>query len=189
MILGYPRIATWRRTRDQAIRPPAHGSGGGRSRARDCAGAIAVAANGAEATGDLRVSPTVVIPANELEVSFHTTGGPGGQHANRSATGVTLVWDYEASTVLDDSQRALLASQLGNRARGGTLRVVADNSRSQWRNRSRARAQLAELVRTGLARPPARRATKPSRSARRRRLSNKRHRSETKRLRRRPDVD
>ena len=148
-----------------------------------------MAADGADATGDLQVSPSLVIPADELEVSFHTTGGPGGQHANRSATGVALVWNYRASAALDETQRELLAGNLGHRARGGTLRVVADNSRSQWRNRSRARAQLAELVRSGLARPPTRRATKPSRSARRRRLSNKRHRSETKRLRRRPDVE
>jgi ribosome-associated protein len=148
-----------------------------------------VAADGADVTGDLRVSPGLVIPADELEVSFHTTGGPGGQHANRSATGVALVWNYRTSAALDERQRELLATNLGHRARGGTLRVVADNSRSQWRNRSRARAQLAELVRSGLARPPTRRATKPTRSSRRRRLSNKRHRSETKRLRRRPDVE
>ena len=146
-------------------------------------------AEGAEASGDLRVSPTLVIPANELEISFHTTGGPGGQHANRSATGVALVWVYESSAVLDDSQRALLRSRLGNRARGGALRVVANNSRSQWRNRSRARAQLAELVRSGLTRPPSRQATKPSRAARRRRLSSKRRRGETKRLRRRPEIE
>jgi ribosome-associated protein len=146
-------------------------------------------ADGSEASGDLRVSPTLVIPADELEVSFQTTGGPGGQHANRSATGVVLVWSYESSSVLDDSQRALLASQLGNRARGGTIRVVAENSRSQWRNRTRARAQLAELVRSGLARPPSRQATKPSRAARRRRLSNKRRRGETKQLRRRPEIE
>ena len=146
-------------------------------------------AEGSEASGDLRVSPTLVIPANELEVSFHTTGGPGGQHANRSATGVALVWVYETSSVLDQSQRALLASQLGTRARGGTIRVVADNSRSQWRNRSRARAQLAELVRSGLSRPPGRQATKPSQAARLRRLSNKRRRGETKRFRRRPDIE
>lgn len=148
-----------------------------------------MAADGADATGDLRVSPTLVIPADELEVSFHTTGGPGGQHANRSATGVALVWNYEESTVLDHDQRQLIASQLGTRARGGTIRVVADDSRSQWRNRSRARAQLAELVRAGLTRPPRRQPTKPSRAARRRRLSNKRHRSETKRLRRRPEAE
>ena len=148
-----------------------------------------MAAGGTDATGDLRVTPTLVIPADELEVSFHTSGGPGGQHANRSATGVALVWAYDTSTVLDAAQRELLASQLGSRARGGTIRVVADNSRSQWRNRSRARAQLAELVRDGLARPPSRQATKPSRSARRRRVADKRHRSDTKKLRRRPEPE
>jgi ribosome-associated protein len=148
-----------------------------------------MAGSGTDATGDLQVTPTLVIPADELDVSFHTTGGPGGQHANRSATGVALVWDFTASAVLDANQSELLASQLGSRARGGTLRVVADGSRSQWRNRSHARALLAELVRSGLARPPSRQATKPSRSARRRRVADKRRRSETKRLRRRPEAE
>lgn len=142
-----------------------------------------------DAMGDLQVSPGLVIPADELEVSFHTSGGPGGQHANRSATAVALVWNFIASSVLNDSQRDLLIARLGGRARGGTIRVIADKSRSQWRNRSRARAQLAELVREGLARPPSRKATKPTRAARRRRLDDKRHRSQTKRLRRRPDPD
>ena len=148
-----------------------------------------MAGGATDATGDLRVTPTLVIPADELDVSFHTTGGPGGQHANRSATGVALVWDYAASSVLDETQRDRITAQLGSRARGGKLRVTADTSRSQWRNRSRARAQLAELVRSGLSRPPNRQATKPSRSARRRRVADKRHRSETKRLRRRPEAD
>jgi ribosome-associated protein len=142
-----------------------------------------------EATGDLKVTPTLLIPADELDMSFHTSGGPGGQHANRSATGVALVWDYCSSSALDEGQRKLLSEQLGRRASGGKLRVVADKSRSQWRNRSRARAQLAELVREGLAKRPSRRATKPTSAARRRRVTAKRHRSETKRLRRRPEPE
>ncbi len=150
---------------------------------------MTTAGSESDAMGDLRVTPTLVIPAGELDVTFHTSGGPGGQHANRSATGVVLVWDYGTSSVLDDAQRDRLATQLGSRARGGTLRVAADKSRSQWRNRSRARVQLADLVREGLATPRRRRPTTPSRSARRRRLDAKRRRGDTKRLRRRPEAE
>ncbi len=139
--------------------------------------------------GDLPVTPSLTIPESELEVSFQTSGGPGGQHANRSATGVALVWNYRASQALAAPEKDRLAKGLGSRGRGGSIRVVADNSRSQWRNRSQARAQLAEVLRTALVVPTPRRPTKPSRAVHRRRLEAKRRRGDAKKLRRRPELD
>lgn len=141
------------------------------------------------AAGDLPVTPRLTIPESELEISFQTSGGPGGQHANRSATGVSLVWSYRESQAIDDTTRQRLAKGLSSRGKAGSIRVVADNSRSQWRNRSKARAQLAEILRAALVVPTPRRSTKPSRAVHRRRLDAKRRRSDAKRLRRRPEID
>ena len=139
--------------------------------------------------GDLRIGPELTIPAGEFRQEFVTSGGPGGQHANRSATAVALTWSFSTSSALSPAQQARLAERLGERGRHGSIRVVADRSRSQWRNRSRARSQLAAIVRDALRTDPDRRPTTPSAASRQRRLSSKRHRGETKRLRRRPDID
>ncbi|MCP3977395.1 MAG: aminoacyl-tRNA hydrolase [bacterium] len=135
------------------------------------------------------VTPRLTIPESELEISFLTSGGPGGQHANRSATGVSMVWNFRASRIIDDTAKERLAAGLDSRGKGGSIRVVADNSRSQWRNRSKARAQLAELLRAALVVKTPRRPTKPSRAAHRRRLDAKRRRGDAKRLRKRPEID
>lgn len=136
--------------------------------------------------GDLKVSERLTIPAEELTETFQTSGGPGGQHANRSATGVALSWHYAASNALNDGEKARLSAALGARGEGGALRVVADKSRSQWRNRNLARSRLADLVTTSLKPPKPRRATKPSRSAKKRRVDEKKRRSQTKSLRQKP---
>ena len=141
------------------------------------------------AIGDLRVNSQVVIPATELEMTFHTSGGPGGQHANRSATGVALIWRFAESAVLSEQQRDRLSHRLAGRAEGGTIRVVADRSRSQWRNRSLARSRLADLVAESLRPATPRRPTRPSRAAKERRLAAKSRKSEKKALRRRPDIE
>lgn len=139
---------------------------------------------------DLRINDQLVIPAGELDERFSTSGGPGGQHANRAASRVTLAFDITASVALSDAQRSRLIDRLGPRLRNGTVTVSSDKSRSQWRNRQLARSQLAEIVAEGLRpAPPPRRSTKPSRAAKRRRLESKRARSRIKQLRRRPDVD
>ncbi len=100
-----------------------------------------------------------------------------------------MVWNFRASRIIDDIAKERLAAGLGSRGKGGSIRVVADNSRSQWRNRSKARAQLAELLRAALIVKTPRRPTKPSRAARRRRLDAKRRRGDAKRLRKRPEID
>lgn len=136
---------------------------------------------------DLVVGDGLVIPAAELDERFETSGGPGGQHANRSATRVVLTFDLSATGVVDDETRQRMVTRLGDRVRGGKVTVAVDDSRSQWRNRALARRRMAAILAEALARPRTRRPTRPSRSARRARLEHKRARSEVKRLRRRPE--
>lgn len=145
--------------------------------------------SGDQPTGELRVTSQLVIPAAELRMTFQTSGGPGGQHANRSATGVGLTWNFAESTAISDAQRKRISQYLGGRAEGGTLRVVADRSRSQWRNRALARSRLAELVATALRPVAPRRPTRPSRGATERRLAAKSRKSEKKAMRRRPEIE
>lgn len=122
---------------------------------------------------------------SELQWHFDTHGGPGGQHANRSNTRVTLTFDIEASEAFDEDERVRLIAKLGP-----TMTIVEGGSRSQATNRRRAErllhARLEEAVRPD---PPKRRATKPNRAARERRLSRKRARSERKRHRMRPSIE
>jgi ribosome-associated protein len=138
---------------------------------------------------DLRVTPEITIPEAELEWRFSTSGGPGGQHANRSATRAELVFDLSASVAFPAEVKAVAIEKLAGRAKGGVVVVTADSSRSQWRNRQAARRRLAELLASAVRVERPRRPTAPGRAARRRRLDDKRRRSDTKRLRRKPDVD
>ena len=143
-----------------------------------------------EANQDLRLERGHVIPGRELAWVFGPSGGPGGQHANRAHSRAELRFDVATSAAFDEAERTRLSDKLGARLRHGLLTVVADDQRSQWRNRQIARGRLKALLDGALAAdPPPRKATKPSRSARRRRVDNKRRRSETKRLRERPDVE
>jgi ribosome-associated protein len=135
----------------------------------------------------LRVTDQIEIPADELVWRFHTTGGPGGQHANRSHTGVELMFDVVASVAFDEPTRARLVSEL--RLRGGLLVVSADEERSQWRNRQMARQRLATTIREALVEETPRTPTRPPPRARRRRMEAKRARGALKRLRRPPEPE
>jgi ribosome-associated protein len=136
---------------------------------------------------DVRVNPTVVIPAAELTWRFSRSSGAGGQHVNTTDSRVELLWDLERSTALTGHQRALARRRLGATLVDGTLTVTASERRSQLRNREAAMARLGEIVAAAIEPPPPpRRATKPSRGAEERRLDAKRRRSDTKRLRQRP---
>jgi ribosome-associated protein len=128
---------------------------------------------------------------SELEFRFTRSGGPGGQHVNTSATRVELVFDLTASQVLTDEERTLAARRLHSRLDGdGRLRVVAQDERSQSRNRRLAVERFCELMRDALRPPPPpRRATRPGRAAEERRLAGKRQASTRKRLRRPPEND
>lgn len=128
------------------------------------------------------------LPVAELELRFSRSGGPGGQHVNTSSTRVEVIWDVASSPTVSDAERRRVLAGLAARIDGsGRLRVVAQDERSQLRNRELAIARLAELVRAALAPPPApRRPTRPSRTARAGRVDAKRRAGETKRLRRPP---
>ena len=134
---------------------------------------------------DLEVQPGLVIPGGELREAASRSGGPGGQHVNKTSTRVTWRWNPGESSCLSSAQRATLRRKLGARlTRSGDVVVHARRHRSRARNRALARERLAELVREALARPRSRVATRPSRASRERRLEAKRRRSALKRLRR-----
>ena len=136
---------------------------------------------------DLRVNTDLVIPAAELKWRFDPSGGPGGQHANKSATRVELSFDVRTSNALDEPSRARVLGRLGSEAVDGVIAIQVGESRSQWRNRQIARRRLAVAIDEALRPPPPRRqATRPTRASRERRLAGKRARSETKRMRRTP---
>ena len=132
----------------------------------------------------LVVTDTVRIPRFELATTFSASGGPGGQHANKAATRVELSFDVTTSSAFSASQRSRVIGKLGE-----VVRVVADDERSQIRNRVLAEERLAEKLRGALHVPRRRRQTKPTRGSQRRRLKAKSERSEVKRQRRRPGPD
>ena len=130
----------------------------------------------------IRVTRTVEIPVSEIELRFSRSSGPGGQHAQKSETRVEVVFDVEASESLSEGQKKRVKERAG-----AVLRAVAQDERSQARNRELALERLAAALREALRVPRKRRATKPTAAARKRRLEQKRRRSETKQLRRPPD--
>lgn len=139
---------------------------------------------------DLEVTPTLTIPANELQWKFSRSSGPGGQHVNTSDSRVQLTWNVVESAVLSDELRELLLDRLSHRLVGGSITIAASAQRSQLRNRETALENLAERLRDAVA-PPAtpRRRTSPTKGSARRHLAAKKQRSETKQQRQRPDAD
>src|SRR5579862_5907228 len=128
---------------------------------------------------ELRVTPTLCIPIEELAWRFSGSGGPGGQHANTANTRVELVWDIAASVAPGPRQRAVLLDRLG-----ATVRVVVATERSQARNRELALERLRAKVAAALRVRAARRPTRPTRASQERRLEEKRRRAARKRDRR-----
>lgn len=123
----------------------------------------------------------LVIPAVELVERFSRSSGPGGQGVNTTDSRVELVFDATTSGALTTAQRERLLTSADGRLVGGRVTIVASEQRSQRRNRSAARDRLAELLREGLAPPPAaRRATRPTRGSQQRRLAGKKRRSDVK---------
>lgn len=136
------------------------------------------------ALGALRVTRGLVIPADELEWRFTTSGGPGGQHANKASTRAEVSFDVAGSRSLGPRQRARLLDRLGP-----TVRAASGDERSQMRNREVALERLRARLADGLRVERPRVATKPSASARARRLTDKRRQSARKRDRARPADD
>lgn len=133
---------------------------------------------------DLRLKRGLVIPEAELSLRFTPSGGPGGQHANRSNTRVELSWSVADSNVLDEATRLRLVETFGP-----VVRVVVDDERSQTRNRDLAHERLTARIDSALHVPKRRQKTKPSRASQRRRVEGKRQRSQLKRQRQRPKSD
>ena len=131
----------------------------------------------------IRVTRSVEIPRSEIELRFSRPSGPGGQHAQKSESRVEAVFDVEASEALSAAQKRRVVGKAGP-----VLRAVAQDERSQWRNRELATERLMEALREALKVERRRHPTKPTAQARERRLEQKRRRSETKRLRRPPGV-
>ncbi len=133
---------------------------------------------------ELRIDERLAIPLAEIELRTSRSSGPGGQHANVTASRVEAVFDVEASAALDEAQRALLLGRAGP-----TVTAVAQDARSQFRNRELALRRLAEKIAVGLTPPRRRRPTRPTKASRYRRLEQKRRTGERKRGRRRPGGD
>ena len=132
----------------------------------------------------IRVTRSVLLPVSEIELRVSRSSGPGGQHAQKSSTRVEALFDVDASSALTDTQKRRVVARAGL-----VLRAVAQDERSQSRNRELAVERLVEKLRAALAVPRRRRATKPSAAARERRLESKRRRARTKALRRPPGAE
>ena len=124
---------------------------------------------------------SVLLPLAEIELRFSRSSGPGGQHANTAETRVEAILDVEASTALTDAQKRRVIAKAGP-----TLRAVAQDERSQSRNRELAVERVAGQLREALRVQRRRVATKPTQASRERRLASKKRRSAAKQLRRPP---
>jgi ribosome-associated protein len=129
----------------------------------------------------IRVTRSVLLPLSEIEIRVSRSSGPGGQHAQKSSTRVEAVFDVDASEALTETQKRRVVARAGLR-----LRAIAQDERSQLRNRELAVERLVAKLREALAVPRRRVPTTASAAARERRLARKKRRSRTKELRRPP---
>jgi ribosome-associated protein len=123
------------------------------------------------------------IPEGEVEERFDTSGGPGGQHANKTETAVTIRFDIAASSLPQATQQMLI------RRLGPVVEVTASDTRSQWRNREIVRERLKQRLEQALVVENPRKKTKPSKTAKERRMAEKKAHSAKKTSRKRPDLD
>jgi ribosome-associated protein len=129
----------------------------------------------------IQVTRSVRVPRSEIDYRFSRSSGPGGQHAQKSDTRVEATFDVEASSALSETQKRRVIAK-----GGAVLRAVAQDERSQWRNRELATERLVESLRQALKVERRRRPTKPTKASKERRLDAKRRRADVKRLRRPP---
>lgn len=132
----------------------------------------------------LPIRPGVAIPLTEIELRTSRSSGPGGQHANVTASRVEAVFDVHASSTLTEAQQARIAARLGPR-----VTASAQDTRSQLRNRELALERLADRLAAALEVARPRHKTRPTATSRRKRLDSKRRRGDTKQGRRRPSTD
>jgi len=129
----------------------------------------------------IRVTRSVVVPRSEIELRTSRSSGPGGQHAQKSETRVEALFDVEASSALSEAQKQRVIGKAGP-----VLRAIAQDERSQLRNKELALERLVEQLRAALYVERKRKPTKPSKAAVERRLEAKKRRADTKKLRRSP---
>src|SRR5204863_9002922 len=129
----------------------------------------------------IRVTRSVAIPTSAIELRFSRSSGPGGQHAQKTESRVEAVFDVEASTALSPVQKRRVVAKAG-----AVLRAVAQDERSQWRNRELAVERLVDALRAALKVDRPRRPTKPTAASKERRLQQKRRQGDKKRLRQPP---
>jgi ribosome-associated protein len=129
----------------------------------------------------IRVTRSVAVPLSEIQLRTSRSSGPGGQHAQKSETRVEAIFDVEASTALSDAQKRRVIAKAGP-----VLRAIAQDERSQLRNRELAIERLVESLRTALHVERRRVPTKPSGASKERRLEAKKRRGQVKRLRQQP---
>ncbi len=133
------------------------------------------------------VSKRITVPDDEISFRATRSGGPGGQHVNRRATRVEASWNVRLSTALTDEERERILKKLASRIdNDGVLRVVADDERSQYRNKELAKQRLRDLVARALRVPKRRKKTRPPKSAVEKRLESKSRRGQVKKLRKPP---
>ena len=142
----------------------------------------------------MRVNARLTIPESELVIRATRSSGAGGQHVNKTASRVEVVWNVRTSEAaeqaLTPAQRDYLLERLaGKLTAEGELRIVASDTRSQYRNRELAEARLGDTVRRALVVPKIRKPTAPTRAARQARLDDKRRLSSKKQNRQRPVDD
>ena len=133
---------------------------------------------------ELRINERLSLPLAEIELRTSRSSGPGGQHANVTASRVEAVFDVTASRALDEAQRSRLLERLGP-----VVTAVAQDARGQSRNRELALQRLGQKLAAGLRVQRKRRATRPTRAAKQRRLEQKRRTAEKKRTRRQPPLE
>jgi ribosome-associated protein len=134
---------------------------------------------------DLYINEEITIPGSELIVSTSRSSGPGGQHVNKTSSRVSLRWNVNTSSALNEAQKTIIMRRLKSRLVGeGELLVHVETERSQIRNRALARERLLLLIKEALVPVRKRIATKPTAQAKKRRIENKLKRKELKNLRR-----
>lgn len=138
----------------------------------------------------IEVTPALRVPRSELVLRASRSGGPGGQHVNTSSTRIELTWDVAGSLSLADATRAWLLRRLATRLdTTGQLRLVAQEERSQLRNREAVLQRFRELVARAMVVPKTRKPTRPSKAVKRARRDDKTRRAAIKKERKRQDDD
>lgn len=138
----------------------------------------------------LEWKPGRFVPLREFSFSSDTSGGPGGQHANRSATRITLTWDVEATSAFTWQEKQRLKTRLASRmSNDGVVQIRSSSERSARRNRDECLRILATTIRNALQVQKRRIRTRPTAGSKKRRVADKKNRAAIKRGRRKPGSD